>query len=153
MSTLVRCCDGEWLFWAELPLRQFTGRGAIILFPLCLFAIKAFNWSSSFFTKIPGMVQDDALWCKMVRDSAIPCNTMQYLAIPCKTMPYHAIPCNIMQYHAIPCNTMQNHAIQCNTMQYHAIPSNTIQYHAIPCIIYNCWWSVPLPCGQYNGHF
>ena len=23
MSTLVRCCDGEWLFWAELPLRQF----------------------------------------------------------------------------------------------------------------------------------
>ena len=26
-------------------------------------------------------------------------------------------------------------------------------YHAIPCIINNCWRSVPLPCGQYNGHF
>ena len=58
-----------------------------------------------------------------------------------------------MQCHAIPCNTMQNHAIPCNTMQYNAIPCNTMQYHAIPCIINNCWRSVPLPCGQYNGHF
>ena len=48
---------------------------------------------------------------------------------------------------------MQYHAIPCNTMQYHAIPCNTMQYHAIPCIINNCWRSVPLPCGQYNGHF
>ena len=38
-------------------------------------------------------------------------------------------------------------------MQYHAIPCNTMQYHAIPCIINNSWRSVPLPCGQYNGHF
>ena len=38
-------------------------------------------------------------------------------------------------------------------MQYHAIPCNTMQYNAIPCIINNCWRSVPLPCGQYNGHF
>ena len=58
-------------------------------------------------------------------------------------MQYHAIPCNIMQYHAIPWNTIQYNAILCNTMQ----------YHAIPCIINNCWRSVPLPCGQYNGHF
>ena len=28
-----------------------------------------------------------------------------------------------------------------------------MQYHAIPCNINNCWRSVPLPCGQYNGHF
>ena len=48
-----------------------------------------------------------------------------------------------MQYLAIPCNIMQYHAILCDTMQ----------YHAIPCYIYNCWRSVPLPCGQYNGHF
>ena len=58
-----------------------------------------------------------------------------------------------MQYHTIPCNTMQYHAIPCNTMQYNAIPCNTMQCHAIPCIINNCWRSVPLPCGQYNGHF
>ena len=38
-------------------------------------------------------------------------------------------------------------------MQYHAIQCNTMQYHAIPCIINNCWRSVPLPCGHYNGHF
>jgi hypothetical protein len=38
-------------------------------------------------------------------------------------------------------------------MQYHAIPCNTMQYHAIPWNINNCWRSVPLPCGQYNGHF
>ena len=48
-----------------------------------------------------------------------------------------------MQYHAIPCNTMQYYAIQCNTMQ----------YHAILFIINNCWRSIPLPCGQYDGHF
>ena len=48
---------------------------------------------------------------------------------------------------------MQYHAIPCNTMQYNAIPCNTMQYHAIPCIINNCWRSVPLPCGQYNGNF
>ena len=40
-----------------------------------------------------------------------------------------------------------------NTTQCRAIPCNTIQHHAIPCIINNCWRSVPLPCGQYNGHF
>ena len=68
-------------------------------------------------------------------------------------MQYHEIPCNTMQYNAIPCNTMQQHAIPCNTMQYNAIPCNTMQYHEIPCIINNCWRSVPLPCGQYNGHF
>ena len=28
-----------------------------------------------------------------------------------------------------------------------------MQYHAIPWNINNCWRSVPLPCGQYNGHF
>ena len=28
-----------------------------------------------------------------------------------------------------------------------------MQCNAIPCIINNCWRSVPLPCGQYNGHF
>ena len=28
-----------------------------------------------------------------------------------------------------------------------------MQYHVIPCIINNCWRSVPLPYGQYNGHF
>ena len=78
---------------------------------------------------------------------------MQYHAIPFKTMQNHAIPCNTMQYHAISCNTMQYHAIPCNTMQYHAIPCNTMQYHAIPWNINNCWRSVPLPCGQYNGHF
>ena len=38
-------------------------------------------------------------------------------------------------------------------MQYHAIPCNTMQYHAITWNINNCWRSVPLPCGQYNGHF
>ena len=48
---------------------------------------------------------------------------------------------------------MKYGAILCNTVQYHVIPCNTIQYHAIPCIIDNCWRSVPLPCGQYNGHF
>ena len=48
-----------------------------------------------------------------------------------------------MQYHVIPYNTMQFYAIQCNAML----------YHVIPCIINNCWRSVPLPCGQYNGHF
>ena len=68
-------------------------------------------------------------------------------------MQYHAIPCITMHYHAIPCNTMQYHTIPCNTMQYHAILCNTMQYHAIPCIITNCWRSLPLPCGQYNGHF
>ena len=68
-------------------------------------------------------------------------------------MQYHAIPCNTMQYHAKPCNTMQYNAIQCNTMQYYAIQYNTTQYHAIPCIIYNCWRSVPLPCGQYKAIF
>ena len=30
---------------------------------------------------------------------------------------------------------------------------NMVQHCAIPCIINNCWRSVPLPCGQYNGHF
>ena len=78
---------------------------------------------------------------------------MQYHAIPCNIMQYHAIPCNTMQYHAISCNTMQYPAIPCNTMQYYAIQCNTMQYHAKPCIINNCWRSVPLPCGQYNGHF
>ena len=58
-----------------------------------------------------------------------------------------------MQYNAIPCNTMQYHAIPCNTMQYYAIQCNPMQYHAIPWIINKCWRSVPLPCGQYNGHF
>ena len=81
------------------------------------------------------------------------CNTMQNHAITCNTMQYHAIPCNTMQYNAIPCNTMQYHAIPCNTMQYYAIQCNAMLYHAIPCIINNCWRSVPLPCGQYNGHF
>ena len=28
-----------------------------------------------------------------------------------------------------------------------------MQYHAIPGIIYNCWRSVPLPCGQYKAIF
>ena len=84
---------------------------------------------------------------------AKPCNTMQNHAIPCNIMHYHAIPCNTMQYHDIPCNTMHYHAMPCNTMQYHAILCNTMQYHAIPCIINNCWRGVPLPCGQYNGHF
>ena len=78
---------------------------------------------------------------------------MQNHAISSNTMQYHAIPCNTMQYHAIQCNTMQYHAIPCNTMLYHAILCNTMQYHAIPCIINNCWRSVPLLCGQYNGHF
>ena len=64
-------------------------------------------------------------------------------------MQYHAIPCNTMHYHAISFNTMQYHAIPCYTMQYHVIPYNTMQYLAIPCIIYKCWRSVPLPCGQY----
>ena len=59
----------------------------------------------------------------------------------------------MVQYHALPCNTMQYHAKPCNTMQYYAIPCNIMQYRAIPCIINNCWRSVPLPCGQYNGHF
>ena len=68
-------------------------------------------------------------------------------------MQYHAIPCNTMQYNAMTCYTMQYHVIPCNTMQYHAIPCNTMQYHAIPWNINNCWRSVPLPCGQYNGHF
>ena len=53
-----------------------------------------------------------------------------------------------MQCHAIPWNTMRYHAISCNTMHYHAIQWNTMQPHAISCIINNCWWSVPLPCGQ-----
>ena len=88
----------------------------------------------------------------------IPCNTMQNHAIPYSTMHYRAIPCNTKQYHAIPCNNMQYNATPCNTMQYHttqyyAIQCNTMQYHAIPCIINNCWRSVPMPCGQYNGHF
>ena len=48
---------------------------------------------------------------------------------------------------------MRYHAIPCNTMQYNAIPCNTKQHHSIPCIINNCWRSVPLTCGQYNGHF
>ena len=78
---------------------------------------------------------------------------MQCHAIPCSTMQYHAIPCNTMQYPTVPCNTMQYHAIPCNSMQYYAIQCNTMQYHAILCIINNCWRSVPLPCGQYNGHF
>ena len=91
--------------------------------------------------------------CNTIQNHAIPCNTMQYHAIPCNTMQYNAIPCNTKQYHAIPSNTMQYHAIPCNTMQYYAIQCNTMQYHAIPCIINNCWRSVPLPCGQYNGHF
>ena len=38
-------------------------------------------------------------------------------------------------------------------MQYHVIPCNTMQYNVIPCIINNCWRSVSLPSGQYNGHF
>ena len=58
-----------------------------------------------------------------------------------------------MQYRAILCNTVPNYAIQCRTMQYHAIPWNTMKYHAIPCIMNNCCRSVPLPCGQFNGHF
>ena len=68
---------------------------------------------------------------------------MQYSVILFNTLLYSAIPCNTLQYHAIPCNTMQYYAIQCNARL----------YHAIPCIINNCWRSVPLPCGQYNGHF
>ena len=71
---------------------------------------------------------------------------MQNRAIPCITMQNHAIPCNTVQYHAIPCHTMQYHAKLCNTM-------HTMLCHAITCIINNCWRSVPLPCGQYNGHF
>ena len=98
-------------------------------------------------------MQYHALPCNTMQYHAIPCNTMQYNAIPCNTMQYHAISFNTMHYHAIPCNTMQYHAILCNTMQYHAIPCNTMQYHAIPWNINNCWRSVPLPCGQYNGHF
>ena len=78
---------------------------------------------------------------------------MQYHVIPCNNMQYHAIQCNTMQHNATPCNTMQYHLIQCNTMQYHAILCNTMQYHAIPCMLYNCWRSVPLPCGQYMAIF
>ena len=48
---------------------------------------------------------------------------------------------------------MQFHAILCNTMQCQPIPCNTSQYHAIPYIINNCWRSVPLRSGQYNGNF
>ena len=58
-----------------------------------------------------------------------------------------------MQYHVKPSNTGQYHAIPCNTMQYYSIQSNTMKLKPIPCIIINCWRSVPLPCGQYNGHF
>ena len=58
-----------------------------------------------------------------------------------------------MQYPAKPCHTMQYLAILCNTMQCHTIQCNSMQYHALPCIINKCWRSVPLPCGQYNGHF
>ena len=68
-------------------------------------------------------------------------------------MQYNVIPCNTMQYHAIPYNTMSYYAIPCNIMQYHAIPCKTMQYHAKPYIFNNCWRSVPLPRGQYNGHF
>ena len=32
----MRCCDGEWLFWAEIPFRQITGRSAIIQLPVSL---------------------------------------------------------------------------------------------------------------------
>ena len=98
-------------------------------------------------------MQCHALPCNTIQYNAIPCNTVQYHAIPCNTMQYNAIPCKTMQYYAKPCTTIQYHAIPCNTMQYSAIPCNTMQYHAIPCIINNCWRSVPLPCGQYNGHF
>merc|ERR550534_2097385 len=80
-------------------------------------------------------------------------SNMHYHAIPSNTIPYHGILCNNMQYHAIPCSTIPYHAIQCKTMQYHAIPWNTMKYHAIPCIMNNCCRSVPLPCGQFNGHF
>ena len=38
-------------------------------------------------------------------------------------------------------------------MQYRAIQCNIMQYNAITCIIYNCWQSVPLPCGQYEAIF
>ena len=58
-----------------------------------------------------------------------------------------------MQYHAKPCNTMQYNAMHCNAMYYRAVPCNTMQYHAIPCLIYTCWRSVPLPCGQYKAIF
>ena len=68
-------------------------------------------------------------------------------------MQYHAVACNTMQYHTIPCSTIQYHVVPCNTVQYHAVQCNTMQYHAISWIINNCWRSVPLPCGQYNGHF
>ena len=81
---------------------------------------------------------------------------MQYHAIQCNTLQYHAIQCSTMQYsanHSIPCIIMQYHATPCNTMQYQAIQCNTMQYHAIPYIIYNCWRSVPLPCGQYMAIF
>ena len=120
-------------------------------------------------------MQYHAIPCITMQFHATPCNTIQYHAIPYKTMQYHAkpchtmqvqdgprwckmvqdsaIPCKTMQYHAIPCKTMQYHKKPCHTMQYHAISCNTMQYHAIPCIINNCWWSVPLPCGQYRAIF
>ena len=98
-------------------------------------------------------MQNHAIPCKTMTYHAIPCNIMQYHAKPCNTLQYHVISCNTMQSHAKPCNTMQYYAIPCNTMQYYAIQNNAMPYHAIPCIINNCWRSVPLPCGQYNGHF
>ena len=98
-------------------------------------------------------IQYNATPCNTVQYHGITCNTMQHNAIPCNKMQYHAIPCKTMQYHAKPYHTMLYHAISCNTMQYNAIPCNIMQYHAIPCIINNCWRSVSLPCGQYNGHF
>ena len=98
-------------------------------------------------------MQHHSTLCNTVQHRATTCNTMQYRAIPCNTMQYNAIP----WYYAIKCNTMQHHVIPCNTMQYHSIPCNTMQYNAIPCntmqYINNCWRSVPLLCGQYNGHF
>ena len=109
-------------------------------------------------------MQNHAISCKTMPYHAIQCNAMLYHAISCNTMQYNAIPCNTMQYHGTlitACNTMhfyawnimKYHAIPCNTMQYPAIPCNNMQYHAIPWTINNCWRSVPLPCGQYHGHF
>ena len=98
-------------------------------------------------------MQYHATPCKSMQYHAISCKTMRYHAIPCNIIKYHAIPCNTMQYNAIPCNTMQYHVIPCNTMQYYAIQCNTLHYHLIPCIFNNCWWSVPLPCGQYMAIF
>ena len=75
----------------------------------------------------------------------------------CNTMQYHAIPYNTMQYYAIPCNAMQYSGILWHTLAYPGILWHTLACSGIfwhyQCIINNCWRSVPLPSGQYNGHF